>query len=190
MKKTMVILTMIIVLPSLAQAITLFGGFQGGLRMVNDSEIRDVYGNGISLFPYLAVNPWQGLLAGVGYDLGYSKKGTIGLYNESTSLKISGLQAFVGYQHPISFLTPYVLLGFGAYSYNQSVSSAYYTGFSAKKSTFFFALGAKASPLKSLPGLFFNVEIKYIPLSVQPFDTKVDLGGMSLALGVGYGLGF
>jgi hypothetical protein len=190
MKKTIVILTMIIVLPSLAQAITLFGGFQGGLRTVNDAEIKDVYGNGLSLFPYLAVNPWKGLLAGVGYDLGYSKKGTIGLYDESTTLKISGLQAFVGYQYPISFLTPYALLGFGAYSYKQTVASAYYTGFSAKKSTFFFALGAKASPLKSLPGLFFNFEIKYLPLSVKPYDTRVDLGGLNIALGVGYCLGF
>jgi len=190
MKKGIVILTLIIILPSLASAITLFGGLQGGLRMVNDSEIKDVYGNGLSLFPYLAVNPWKGLLAGVGYDLGYSKSGTIGLYNESTSLKINGLQVFAGYQYPISFLTPYALLGFGAYSYKQSVTSSFYTGFSKKASTFFFAVGAKASPLKALPGLFFNVEIKYIPLSVKPYDLKVDLGGMSLTLGVGYSLGF
>jgi len=190
MKKSFAILAMIIILPSLAQAVDLIGGFQGGLRTVNDSEIKDVYGNGLSLFPYLAVNPWKGLLAGVGYDLGYSKSGTIGIYNESTSLKISGLQVFVGYQYPISFLTPYALLGIGAYSYKQTVASPVYTGFSAKKSTFFFAVGTKASPLKALPGLFFNVEIKYIALSVKPYDEKVDLGGMSLALGVGYTLRF
>jgi hypothetical protein len=190
MKKSFAILAIIVVLPSLAQAVELIGGFQGGLRTVNDSEIKDVYGNGLSLFPYLAVNPWKGLLAGVGYDLGYSKSGTIGLYNESTSLKISGLQVFAGYQYPIAFLTPYALLGFGAYSYKQTVASPVYTGFSRKKSTFFFALGAKASPLKALPGLFFNVEIKYIPLSVKPFDDTVDLGGLNIVLGVGYCLGF
>jgi len=35
-------------------------------------------------------------------------------------------------------------------------------------------------------GLFLAAEIKYVPLKVKPLTEEVDLGGMRLALGIGY----
>jgi hypothetical protein len=190
MKKSIAILAMIIVLPALAQAIDIFGGVQGGLRTVNDSQIKSVYGQGMCLFPYLAVNPWRGMIAGAGYELGYSKSGHIGIYQEDTTLKVSGLEVFAGYQYPVGFMTPYALVGLGSFSYKQTVASPAAQKVDTSAMTFFVALGAKASPLKGLPGLFFNLEVKYVPLSVKPYDESVDLGGIRLTLGAGYSLSF
>ena len=36
------------------------------------------------------------------------------------------------------------------------------------------------------PGLFLAAEIKCAPLKVKPLSEEVDLGGMRLALGIGY----
>ncbi len=190
MKKSIAILAMIIVLPAFAQAITISGGLQFGLRTVNDSEIKDVYGQGTCLFPYLAVNPWKGVIVGAGYEFGYSKSGHIGIYDEATTLKVSGLEVFAGYQYPVGFMTPYALLGLGSFSYKQTVASQAAQKVDTSKMTFFFAVGAKASPLKALPGLFFNLEVKYVPLSVKPYDESVDLGGIRLTLGAGYSFSF
>jgi opacity protein-like surface antigen len=190
MKKSFAILAMIIVLPVLAQAINIFGGVQGGLRTVNDSQIKSVYGQGICLFPYLAVNPWKGVIAGAGYEFGYSKSGHIGVYEEDTTLKVSGVEVFAGYQYPLGIITPYALLGLGSFSYKQTVASPAAQKVDTSKMTFFFAAGAKACPFKGLPGLFFNLEVKYVPLSVKPYDESVDLGGVRLTLGAGYSFSF
>jgi len=190
MKKSIAILAMIVVLPAFAPAITIFGGFQGGLSTVNDSEIKDVYGQGMCLFPYLAINPWKGVIAGAGYEFGYSKSGHIGVYEEDTTLKVSGVEVFAGYQYPVGFMTPYALVGLGFFSYKQTVASPAAQKVDTSKMTFFFAAGAKASPLKGLPGLFINLEVKYVPLLVKPYDESVDLGGIRLTLGAGYSFSF
>ncbi len=66
-----------------------------GPRSVADSDIKSIYGGGLVYFPYAAIM-WKGILIGGGYEGGYSKSGTIGLYEEASSLKISGLRLLAG----------------------------------------------------------------------------------------------
>jgi opacity protein-like surface antigen len=189
MKKYISLLVMGLALSASVQAMEIFGGVQAGLRTVSDSEIKEVYGNGFCFFPYLAVNPWKGVVAGLGYELGYSKSGQIGLFEENTTLKVSGFEFFAGYQMPLGFVTPYALAGLGLFSCKQTVDSPAARDVDASKTTFFFALGAKVHPLPRMKSLFATVEFKYIPLSVKPYDEAVDLGGMRLTLGLGYAFG-
>ncbi|MGB9006325.1 MAG: outer membrane beta-barrel protein [Candidatus Aminicenantales bacterium] len=189
MKKFISLFIMGLALSISVQAMEIFGGLQAGLRTVSDSEIREVYGNGLCLFPYLAVNPWKGVIAGAGYELGYSKSGKIGLLHEATTLKVSGFEFFAGYQMPLGIITPYALAGFGSFFYMQTVDSPAAQDVDASKATFFFAVGAKVHPLKGLKNLFACAEFKFIPLSVKPFDESVDLGGMRLTLGLGFAFG-
>ena len=190
MKKYISLLVMGLALAGSVQALEIFGGVQAGLRTVSDSDIKEVYGHGFCFFPYLAVNPWKGVVAGLGYELGYSKSGQIGLFEEDTTLEVSGFEFFAGYQMPLGIITPYALAGLGLFSYKQTVDSPAAQDVDASKTTFFFAVGAKVHPLSALKSLFLNVEFKYVPLSVKPYDENVDLGGMRLTMGLGYAFGF
>ncbi len=181
MKKTLLFIILLGVLTWGLQAVDLDLGLFFGSRSVKDSQIRDVYGNGTAYFPYASVNFWKGLFAGLGYEGGYDRDGKIGLYQEDTSLKVSGLEVFVGYRFDLGKVSPYVKLGLGNYSYKQVVSGQ--TKVDDKKSALTLAGGARFYPVK---GLFLAAEIKCVPLKVKPMAIEIDLGGMRLAAGIGY----
>jgi opacity protein-like surface antigen len=187
MKKILAIVACLAFMMVGAWATEISLGFQAGLRTVSNSEIKDTYGNGMCYFPYLAVNIWNGFTVGAGYEFGYSRDGKIGLYDEATTLKVSGMEAFVGYQYATDIVTPYVFVGFGSFSYKQTVESQYAQTVDATKSTFFFAGGIKISPIKSV---FISAEVKYVPLKVTPIEDEVDLGGLRITGGIGFSFGF
>ena len=163
------------------QAINLDVGLMYGSRSVKDSQIKEVYGNGSVYFPFVSVNFWKGLFAGLGYEGGYDRDGKIGLYQEDTNLKVSGPEIFAGYRLDLGKVSPYVKLGLGSYSYKQSVSGD--VKFDKKKSALTLAGGARFYPVK---GLFLAAEIKYVPFKVKPLTEEVDLSGMRFAVGIGY----
>ena len=161
--------------PALA-AIRLEIGVLGGTRTVNSAAIKAVYGNGTAFYPYLAVHPWGGLFVGAGYEAGYSRKGTIGIYEEPTTLRVVGAEAFVGYQivakerlslhqgrlRPL-FLPPDHRL-------------AAHRGHDGRGEQWgpTFGGGLKIS----LSGAaFLGGEIRFVPLKVKPFEDEVELGG-------------
>jgi hypothetical protein len=185
MKRCIVLLALGFALPAFVQATDIFAGFELGLRTVNSSDIKDVYGNGTCCFPYVALNPWRGLIVGAGYEFGYSRSGKIGIYEEDTTLEVSGFEVFAGYQFPLEWMTPYVLAGYGSFSYKQTVDSPAAKDVNATHGTLFFAGGARFHPLKGIKGLFLSGELKIVPLKVQPYDEEVDLGGMRLTIGLG-----
>ncbi len=181
MKKTTLFLIMLGLLTWGLQAVDLDLGLFYGTRSVADDQIRDVYGNGTTFFPYVSVGIWKGVFAGLGHEFGYDRDGRIGLYQEETNLKVTGLEFFAGYRFDLGKVSPYVKLGLGSYAYEQTVSGA--SKVDEKKSSVTLAGGARFYPVK---GLFLAAEIKYVPLKVKPFDIEVDLGGMRLAAGIGY----
>jgi opacity protein-like surface antigen len=189
MKKIYPFIICFLLLPLGAYAVEFSFGFQGGLRTVSDSAIKDVYGNGTCFFPYAAVNVFKGFTIGAGYELGYSRSGVIGLYDEATTLEVTGIQAFVGYQYSVSMVTPYVFVGFGSFSYKQTVESPAAQAVDATKSTFFVAGGVKIYPMKNI---YISAEVKYVPLKVKPFEDEdaVDLGGLRLMGGLGFTFGY
>ena len=181
MKKSLLIVILFGMLTWGLQAVDLDLGFFYGSRSVKDAQVKEVYGNGSAYFPYVSVNFWKGLFVGLGYEGGYDRDGKIGLYQEDANLKVTGLEVFAGYRFDLGKVSPYLKLGLGNYSYEQSVSGR--TTVDEKKSALTLAGGAKFYPIK---GLFLAAEIKYVPLKVKPMDTEVDLGGMRLAAGIGY----
>jgi len=187
MKKSFALIMAFLILPTAVYAIDFSFGFHAGMRTVSDSDIKTVYGNGLCYFPYAAVNVFKGFTIGGGYEFGYSREGTIGIYNEATTLKVTGIQAFVGYQYSISVVTPYVFVGFGSFSYKQTVESPAAQTVDATKSTFFVAGGIKVYPMKNI---YISAEVKYVPLKVKPYEDEVDLGGLRLMGGLGFTFGY
>ncbi len=165
-------------------AIRLEIGILGGTRTVNSADIKAVYGNGAVFYPYLAVHPWKGLFIGAGYEGGYSRKGTIGIFAEPTTLRIVGAEVFAGYQIQARNVSPYVRVGYARYSYRQTIDSPHIGDRAADGNKWgpTFGGGLKLS----LSGaLFVGGEIRFVPLKVKPFEDEVDLGGMRYTAGLG-----
>jgi hypothetical protein len=181
MKKIIITTVLLGLLAIGLQAINLDIGINYGSRSVKDADIREIYGNGSVYFPYLAVNFWRGLTLGLGYEGGYDRDGKIGLYQEPTTLKVTGMEFFAAYLFTLEKFTPYIKLGLASFSYEQSVSSE--VKFDKKKSTMTLAGGARYYPIK---GLFLAAEVKYVPLKVKPLTEEVDLSGMRFTVGIGY----
>jgi hypothetical protein len=185
MKRTVLILFLLTALGGVARAAIRFEvGALGGTRTVNSADIKAVYGNGMVYYPYLAVQAWKGLFVGAGYEGGYSRKGTIGIYEEPTTLQVGGFEAFVGYAIEAGTVSPYVKIGYARYSYKQTIDSLFIgdQAIDANKGTPTFGGGLKLS----LSGaLFIAGEIRFVPLKVKPFEDEVDLGGMRYTAGFG-----
>jgi hypothetical protein len=185
MNKTIIIIVFLILFPIVKYAIDLDVGIFYGPRTVNDPDIKNTYGNGTVYFPYLVVNIGKGITIGGGYEGGYSKVSGIGLYNEPSMLKVTGIDFFIGYQLNIKKISPYIKIGYGAFFYKQTVESPYVEDYKVdhKKATMTIAGGFKFYPVKYL---FIGGEIKFVPLKVKPYVEEVDLGGIRYLGGVGF----
>lgn len=188
MRKTICALGLILILTASAAAIDFEFGVRYGVRTVSDSTVSAIYKNGMIYFPYAAVNLWKGLTIGAGYEGGYSASGPIGIFQEDSTLKVSGFEVFVAYQYEAGKFVPYASVGYGSFTYRQTIESPYATEtIDASKTTFVVAGGAK---FYLMSGLFLGVEVKYVPLKVTPLADTVDLSGLRLTIGVGYTLKF
>ncbi len=165
-------------------AIHLEIGILGGTRTVNSADIKAVYGNGTVFYPYLAVNPWKGLFVGAGYEGGYSRKGTIGIFEERTTLRVAGVEAFAGYQIQAGNVSPYIKIGCARYSYEQTIESPHIGDQAADASKWAPTFGGGLKIAVS-GALFLGGEIRFVPLTVKPFEDEVDLGGMRYTAGFG-----
>ncbi|MCJ7612701.1 MAG: hypothetical protein MUP19_10605, partial [Candidatus Aminicenantes bacterium] len=125
MKKAILAATAVFALGTLGYAFEVGLGFQFGLRTVADSKIKNVYGNGYAHFPSLRVVVWKGLELGAGYEGGYKKSGLIGLYQEKTTLEVTGFELFAGYGYRMNIIEPYIRLGYGFYAYKQTIESEF-----------------------------------------------------------------
>ncbi len=185
MKKTALGLALLVALcgPSRA-AVHIEIGALGGTRTVNSADIKTVYGNGMVFYPYLAVHAWKGLYIGAGYEGGYKREGTIGIYEEPTTLQVVGFEAFVGYEITVRTVTPYIKAGYARYSYKQTIDSPFIGDQAADGNKWTMTLGGGLK--LSLSGAFFAAgEIRFVPLKVKPFEDEVDLGGMRYTAGLG-----
>jgi hypothetical protein len=187
MKKAILFLIVLIFLAFRLYAIQIDVGVSYGPRQINDSKIKDTYGNGFVFYPSFSLGLWRGIFVGIGYEGGYSKSGKIGIYNDPTTLKMSGIEFFLGYQRRIKSFVPFIKIGGGSFSYKQTFSSSYLKDFEVdnKKWAIIFSAGVRIIVFK---GAYLSGEIKYIPLTVKPFEEEVDLGGMRFLVGIGYSI--
>ena len=158
-------------------------GLSFGLRTLNNSELKDIYGQGTNFFPSVSLI-WKGLMIGGGYEAGFKKDGLLGIYQEPAELTVKGGEIFAGYQLRLKNIAPYIKVGVGFYSYKQVVDSEYVSDYpvDGNKTGLIVAGGLKYFPLKKL---FISAEVKYGGLKVKPYDTEVGLGGLRLNGGLG-----
>jgi len=165
-------------------AIHIEAGALFGTRSVRNADIKAVYGDGMVFFPYAAVYLWEGLFVGAGYEGGYSKSGKTGIYEESTTLKVTGMEFFAGYQFSVGMVSLFLRAGYGSYSTKQVIDSPYHTGDGVDKTkgTVVLAGGLKLF----LTGNFFLAgEVRSVPLKVMPYEDEIDLGGTRFTAGIG-----
>jgi opacity protein-like surface antigen len=158
------------------------GLFYGG-RSVASADVRDAFGNGAVYFPCAALRFGKGFSAGLGYEGGYDRDGVVGLYEEKASLKVAGWLLFAGYEKTFKKLTPYARLGWGFFSYRQTVESPFEQKVDDSASGLALAAGLRYRIAK---GFFAAADLRYGMLKVKPIDIEVDLGGLRYSLGVGY----
>lgn len=187
MKKAIILVCIVIGFSSSAQAVGLRVGTFFGIRTINDAALKDIYGQGTILNPYLSVEIGKGFGIGVGYEF-YDRSGTVKPYNESTRIKISGPEIFLSYALRLGIVRPYVHAGYGFYSYTQTIESDYLAGYTVndKASGFLIAGGVSVNIIKPVQ---VSLEVKYVPLNVRPFEDKVDLGGWRISAGLGLAFG-
>lgn len=174
----------ILILPVIANAAAIDAGFNFGGRTIGEKSIRDTYGTGIVVYPYLSINPVKNIHAGVAYEGGYTKNADLGIYREKSKLKISGIEFFLSYQFRIRNLAPYVRFGYASYSYKHSIDSeAVDYAIDKNKGTVTFGAGLKFFVGK---GFFLCGDMRYVPLKVKPVEVEVDLGGLRYTFGAGY----
>lgn len=187
MKKSIILVLAIGLLTITSYSVEFDVGLSFGGRTVSDENIRDAYGSGVVYFPYISLNVWKGIWIGMGYEGGYSRDGKIGIYEEPATLKISGFDLFISYRFKIKKWRPFVKLGYGFYSYKQTVDSTYAEDVNENKSGFSLAGGCLLYIHK---GFFAGMELKYVPLKVTPIDIEVDLGGLRYMVTIGYTFGY
>ncbi len=190
MKRTTLIAFALASLALSLAAVEIQPAFYYGGRTVADAAIKEAYGNGTVYVPCLSVKAWKGLLVGFGYEGGYKKDATLGVYQEPATLKTSGFELFLGYEFRVGRFAPYLKLGVGRYSYSQTIESAFVGNIKVEetKSVMTAGGGLRFYPLGE-SGLFLSGEFKYVPLKVQPYDIEVDLGGFRILGGVGFSFG-
>jgi len=171
-----------------AQATQISFGLNYGFRHVENGEIQETYGNGTVYVPYFRLTPFKSVGIEIAYEGGYNQRGTVGIFQEESTLSVTGWE-FSGVVYlPISPLIGYIKFGLAYYSYKQEIESAFIREpVDEKQWTNVFGIGASLMLTK---GLFLSVEVKTIPLRVRPFDREVDLSGIRVVGGIGYSFNF
>ncbi len=172
-------------------AVSLDLGLSYGGRSLADSDLKDVFGNGMVFCPELSVNLYKGLTLGILLESGYDKEGKLGdLFVYDSTLKVSGFEGFIGYTLDLGRVHPFVRLGYGSYQYKQTVDIPImpeYQSFEKTLTALTFGGGLKVD---LVGGLYVGGQLRYVPLKVTPVDHEIDLGGLRYLLTVGYRFDF
>lgn len=186
--KLVVLFFLSVIVVQTAHATQISLGLNYGLRHVEDGVIQSTYGNSTVYVPYFRLTPLRNIGIEVAYEGGYKKSGTVGIYEENSTLAVTGWE-FSGILYlPIRPLMGYVKFGMAYYSYKQDIESDFIRDpVDHKKWTNVFGAGAI---LTLTQGLYLSVEVKTVPLRVIPFDREVDLSGVRVVGGIGYSFNF
>jgi len=179
-----VVLFLALVFPAKA-AVTFRAGLWCGPQKINDAKIRSVYGGQTVFLPYLEIQIWKGLTIGGGYEFGYNREGKIGLHDNPTTFRMSGLDFFLGYELRIKDAAFFAKIGYGLFSYKQTIDNPSLSDYKVDhtQSAVSFGAGLKYYPARFI---FLAVEARYVPLKVKPYDYEVDLGGFRYMAGLGF----
>jgi len=184
-------------------AVSLDLGLSYGSRTLADGEYKDLFGNGNVFCPELSINVFKGLTIGALLESGYSKNGEITAQSDlfKTSMKVNGFEVFAGYTLDLDRFHPFVRIGLGSYSYEQTFEfpSSYpaevkqtYGSFKETKGVVSVGGGLKVD---LVGGLYLGGQLRYVPmkLTITPAASEakdIDLGGLRALVTVGYRFDF
>ena len=182
MKRIIFVLSVLIMAAALSFPAVMTGGLGFGLGTVSDGDLSDAYGSGFVFSPYLSYGITDCIAVGIGYEGGYKKDGTVGMFEDHAELKISGFSIFAEYRFKSRKLTPYLKLGYGYYTVSNQFEDDGMKkyGFSEKGSGAVLGGGVRY-PLGG--NLLITGGLEYLMLSVKPFDESVNSGGLRLLAG-------
>jgi hypothetical protein len=158
--------------------------FKLGTRQINDPNLNKIYGSGYVFIPSLSITVFPNFSIEAAYEGGYKKSGLVGLYQDDSTLRISGMEISGIFWYRFSEFRPYVQLGAGYYSYRQDVDNEI-VRYQVDHKNIGFILGGGLD-IALFKGLFFTLGIKYVQLEVQPFNVEVDLSGIRILAGIGW----
>lgn len=185
--KRIIVLTLLLALAGSLSALELDLGLYAGQRTVQDSNIRDLYGNNPVWSPRVRLGLAGGFSLGACYEGGYEEDAPIGIYNFPSTLKLSAFEFFAAYHLKLGRVEPYARVGVNFQSYKHTVTGApvdYKVDDS--KTTWSLAGGLRVFLVSNL---YLAGEVAYSPLKVEPIDTSIKLGGARYLLGAGYVFG-
>jgi hypothetical protein len=187
LKKWIVLIPLIFLCVQISSAAWFTLGLNGGYRNLDDPLFGEIYGDGYVYEPYIRYSFSGSYSLELSYEGGYKKSGPIGLFQEDSTLSISGLQLTGLVRVPILRIrrvSTYFKVGVAYYFYKQDIDSEFVRQqVDHRKWTTVIGAGLSLSLFR---GLFLTAEVKSIPLRVKPFDIQVDLGGMRILFGIGY----
>lgn len=160
-------------------------GLRLGHRTVFDEKIVEVYGEGFLYSPFLRLTSERTPLGlEIAYEGGFNREGTIGLYQESSTLKLQGLEATAIVRKRFGPVAPFLKAGIGYYFYKQVIESPD-VRFKVDENLQQIVLGGGID-IRMPKGFYLTSEIKYVPLKVSPYGQIVDLGGIRFLAGLGF----
>jgi opacity protein-like surface antigen len=187
MKKWMILVPLMILMVQAGNADWFTLGLNGGYRHLNDPNLGEIYGDGYVFEPYVRYSVPRLLTLELAYEGGYKKNGPVGLFQEDSTLNVSGFQLAAVVPVPILRIrrvSTYFKVGIAYYFYKQDIDSEFIRQqVDHTKWTTVIGVGMSFHLFR---GLFLTFEYKSIPLRVKPFDINVDLGGSRIIFGLGY----
>ena len=187
MKKTALVLALLLAGAGSAPAQTWEAGITGGYRMIKDEVLRNTYGNGVVFTPYLSLAVSKTLRVGAEYEFGYKKDAQIGLFQDPSTLDVKGGHFFLQYGERKGRVQSFLKVGIGVFFYKFGVDSPALPGLRVSDNdvSFYFGAGLRIMLAKRV---FAVTELKYAALWVDPYDDLVDLGGIRVLAGIAIGL--
>lgn len=187
-KKAAAALVLILITSSAAYS-KIHLGFRMGKRTVFDENIRAVYGNGIVYLPFVRLTSSQSPMGlEFSYEGGYTRTAPIGLFQENSTLSVSGLEVSAFLTHRLGILTPYLKLGIGYYTYKQDIESEFIRQNVGNSEQVILAGGGLDIQLPR--GFYITSEFKYMPWKITSDNREVNLGGYRFLAGIGYSFNF
>jgi hypothetical protein len=184
LKKVWIFILLVMLLTQANHASDIALGFHLGYRQLKDPDLKEIYGDGFVFSPYVSYFPLPHYGIDLSYEGGYKKDSPIGLFQEDSTLSVSGIQFCGIIRYPIWKILPYFKFGVGYFSYKQDIQSEF-VRFKVDHHKWATIVGGGIR-VDLYKGLFLTAEVRYVPLKVQPFDIPVDLGGLRYLAGVGF----
>ena len=159
-------------------------GLLWGTRGLKNADLNAVFGSGTAFTPYAALNLYPGGSIGISLETGYVREAPVGLFGDLFRLQVSVAEVFFRQEWRAGAISPYLKIGPGLAFYKITIDSPYLKAYNAHGSDISFAVagGAKVHLGKRI---FLSGEIRYGVLWLDPFDDKVDLGGVRAQAGIG-----